>query len=920
MGDYPKVIDRRFRVLSSLGEGLSGEVYLVEAPEGRFALKLLKPLGEKGLEQEVISAFKFEFLLLKDIRHPNVVRVEEFGFDEELGRFYFTEEYLQGQPLPEFCKSKSPEVLTDLFIQAIRGLQAIHRSHILHGDLKGSNLLVTEEASGPVVKLIDFGLADPRFGLTAGTPSTMAPEKIMGDTVDERSDLYSLGITFYSLFTGENPFALKDYRLSYQAQLSLRPPLATQKNPRIPPFWNEIFDTLLAKNPANRYSSCEALLEAIDFARPQGLGEPAKIRPWSPERWVEREGPLEELEGKILKALKNGSSPVPDRQSQQAPPPVFLVIGEHGVGKSRILQEIRFRLQMEKWKVGFAEQAGEFSLWLVDDWMGRDAAQREAILERLAEHRGLPILLTTGLPEEAEAIAKYFRAIGREVATVHLAPFSRAELENSLKKITGLSEIPPSFMKGFWESTLGNPRQVVGLLEQFVKQRRLLDPHGAWHLAIFAEEGIDLSWFPLEIPQIDQALVTLPAAEHGKRAELWIQRSDELLQKNLFEEGEEALRNAAAEINQVADLSKKVHLRIQLCEKNGYRSIRLGQLEEARRCFDKALTLLEEVGIGDEVLAIRLHNFVGWLCCKEGKIEQGIQIFLEQKEKWERLPPHHQARVLNNELGFAYLLKGEWRNAISILEATLGFGGQDRSGTFQMKNLYNLAEAYLQTKCYAEAIERYYQAAEQARYHKNFEFLLRIYNGIGKAYHLQEKFKDGLAYYQRGLELARYLGDLASAAGIAQNIGSNLSERGEYKEAEAYLELAIKMLKKLPERNAETRYFYCRALLEMGDLYRKRKMFEEALRYVHEAHQLAFLVSSLQFFRFWVVYTQCQIEKDRGRSQTLERLSAELLALADDAEKEKKCREFLASSAGESGGEKSGRESATRADLFQPHH
>src|SRR5262245_13551515 len=217
-------IDHRYRVLKELGEGLTGNVYLVEDPEGRFALKLLKPFAEKELEENLIRAFKFEFDFLKDLRHPHVVGIHDFGFDEALRRFYFTEEFLDGRPIQEFCKGAPLETIINLFLQSIDGLQAIHRAGILHGDIKGNNLLVVQGPSGPEVKIIDLGLSDPRFPFSGGTPSTMAPEKILKDPSDERSDLYSLGVVFYQLFTGENPFAREDVRKTYEAHLSVKAP------------------------------------------------------------------------------------------------------------------------------------------------------------------------------------------------------------------------------------------------------------------------------------------------------------------------------------------------------------------------------------------------------------------------------------------------------------------------------------------------------------------------------------------------------------------------------------------------------------------------------------------------------------------------------------------------------------------------
>ena len=120
--------------------------------------------------------------------------------------------------------------------------------------------------------------------------------------------------------------------------------------------------------------------------------------------------------------------------------------------------------------------------------------------------------------------------------------------------------------------------------------------------------------------------------------------------------------------------------------------------------------------------------------------------------------------------------------------------------------------------------------------------------------------------------------------------------------------------------SAETKYFYCRALLELGDVFRKRRMFDEALGYVHEARLLAFQESFLEFFRFWVLYTQCRIEKDRNHTDKLQTLIAELVPLADDPEKEAMCQELLSLSSTSSPERKDEASEAkvTRLDSIQP--
>lgn len=884
-----KEIDHCYRVCRLLGEGLTGEVFLVEGPEGMAALKLLKPFTDRGLEENVLSAFKFEFGFLKDLSHPHVVRIQDFGFDEELGRFYFTEEYLEGCALDEFAKGVEPELIGRLFIQALEGLQAIHRAQILHGDLKPGNLWVVEDKTlGPQLKIIDLGLSDPRFPITAGTPSTMAPEKILRDSVDERSDLYSLGVVFYTLFTGENPFALKSLDQTYEAHLSLRPRKVTLKNAQVPAFWNDILENLLAKNPAYRFRNCGEVLQAIDLACADTPSNDRSVGAWCLERWVGREKLLEDFAGQLQTALKKKT------------PRVFFVTGEAGVGKSRLAQELKYRFQMEKQRV-FESRSDptrllpaerEFaSLWIIDDWNLFEAWQ-EKILKNALLGKSFGVLVIFLREKEVPALRDRFQASRLETAEMRIPPFSREDLEDFLLKVSGLSEIPPFFLDGLWEKTHGNPGLVVTLLTGLVKQKKLVDVHGRWNLAIFREGGLDFQTLVLDLSQIDRALNSAPATDPATRAALWLQRSEELLKKNLIDEATLSLHEAEEEIQKVEDLPLRLHLRARVYEKEGYLRIRSGRAQEARHFLERALALLTESGVRDAVLTIRLNNFVGWLFCQEGNLDAALRLFSEQQEAWEKLAAADQARVLNNDLGFAYLQKGDAPRAITALQDSLSFYRRVGEAGSQMKALYNLAEAHLLRKDYESAISHYLEAAEIARNERNYELLLRIYNGLGKTRHLQGEWREGLRYYERALEFARYLEDFSSAAAIAQNIGSIQLERGELDSAESNLGLALKMLKKLPESNPHEKYLRCRALLELGEVFRKRRVFEEAAGYLREAHALAFQEKGLESLRFWVLQTQCRFERDQGREDRVQDFLAELLPLANDEEKREALREF----------------------------
>ncbi|HEX5032838.1 MAG TPA: sigma 54-interacting transcriptional regulator, partial [bacterium] len=193
---------------------------------------------------------------------------------------------------------------------------------------------------------------------------------------------------------------------------------------------------------------------------------------------------------------------------------------------------------------------------------------------------------------------------------------------------------------------------------------------------------------------------------------------------------------------------------------------------------------------------------------------------------------------------------------------------------------------------YPAAVENFRRGSELMRLHRNFEFLLRAYNGLGKAQHLRGELEPALADYTRGLELADYLRDYSSASALAQNIGSIQVERGNFEVGQRHFELALNLLKKLPEKNAHALYLEARALVELGDLFRRRGRYAEAETWARDADRMAKQESSLAHFRFWSLLTRAEIARDEGDLVRLQDLLAELLPLADDAEKQGHCREL----------------------------
>jgi serine/threonine protein kinase len=223
-----------YKLLSVLGEGGFGMVYLAEQqhPIKRLvALKVIKP----GMDtKQVIARFETERQALAMLDHPNIARVFDAGATEA-GRPYFAMEYVKGIPITEYCdryKLNTQERLR-LFIPLCQAIQHAHQKGIIHRDIKPSNALVMIHDEKPITKIIDFGVAKAlnqrltertlftEQGQFIGTPEYMSPEQaeVTGLDVDTRSDIYSLGVLLYELLTGCTPFDREDLRSKGYAEM-----------------------------------------------------------------------------------------------------------------------------------------------------------------------------------------------------------------------------------------------------------------------------------------------------------------------------------------------------------------------------------------------------------------------------------------------------------------------------------------------------------------------------------------------------------------------------------------------------------------------------------------------------------------------------------------------------------------------------
>jgi len=267
-----------FEILEPIGRGTAGIVYRAKqlSLDKIVAVKVLHP--SRSQDEKLVAELLGEARAIAKLNHPHIVHALDAGFDD--GRCWFAMEFVEGETLKEKLDRRgklSDREVFDIARSVAQGLAHAHRNGLLHRDLKPGNILIGPDGQ---LKIADLGLAAPidekgsSGGKIQGTPRYISPEQVLGDEIDGRCDLYSLGATLYHCLCGHPPFTGDTIVEIFEKHLKERPvPVATATGR--PTQLDSIVDKLLRKNPVNRFDSADILIEAIDEAEAtSGLASP----------------------------------------------------------------------------------------------------------------------------------------------------------------------------------------------------------------------------------------------------------------------------------------------------------------------------------------------------------------------------------------------------------------------------------------------------------------------------------------------------------------------------------------------------------------------------------------------------------------------------------------------------------------------
>lgn len=431
-----RVVDDRYRIVSTIGEGGFGAVYHarhLRIPRD-VALKVLWPGG--GRAPDHLKRFEYEVQAVVAIDHPNIVRIFDCGHDAEVGAWVAMER-LDGVDLGARIRTGPDLNLFEIqgILKAVcEALDAVHRIGLVHRDVKPSNIFLVNDAKRPLgfsVRLLDFGIATafaqggPLIGLPApppdvsgervlGTPAIMSPEQIEGRPVDRRADVYALGVVLFNMLTRANLFvgvSAQDVLIQHL----MEPPRAPSSEPVgawVPPELDQLVVRMLAKDASDRPADTQAVLRALERIKPAIDGA------WARAHLGESHAPVGLATGPQA-PQDQGEETLVDERRFGAPPRVLVVDDEPA-----IIELISLILR----RVGYD---------VVSAQGGRPA------IEMLRHHADYDAVIVDMMMPDIDGIQciAQARALGYDGPVVVCTTLTRADLGARLAGLSGVSYV-----------------------------------------------------------------------------------------------------------------------------------------------------------------------------------------------------------------------------------------------------------------------------------------------------------------------------------------------------------------------------------------------------------------------------------------------------------------------------------------------
>lgn len=854
-----------YQLHECLGTGAYSEVYRATREGRTYALKLMKPGAGKEQTDEMAAAMRLEFWVLKDCHHPNLVTAHDFGCLPD-GRLYLVEEFLKGETLVEFCRNRSFAECENILLQILDGLAALHGWNVVHGDLKPHNIMVMNVAGVWQAKILDFGLARkpgvrgasdreqlPQDGVS-GTLAMLAPEILLGASADARSDLYSLGVTFYEALAGTNPFMRATATETLSAHLTGEPESIGRVRADVPPRWQDFLARLLSTDPERRPAS--AVVARLQLSDAQFL--------LVPTRFIGRESQLTTALRSLTRAIR------------QDLPRKVVVCGESGSGVTRFVREVFYRILAEhpsaREKMSLA---GDQAQWRIID--AGDACPKPT--------RGQD---------------------SRDVVTITIPPFTLQEMSVWLAEIFHLPTVPTEFSKKIFSLSGGRPRPAWEILEHLAEKKLLKG------------SGSKISRAALQIIDWESVLPgkTLPTHVHEnfdfvlEELKIRLRRRENILCHPLWEKIQILARQEKND--QIVQ-----RRRAQILILAGACRIDSGEFPESREDLKAALELLEgdNQAARDR---IRCRNYLAYIALRQQDASLAIRLYEESAREIEENRDAGQSfEITNLDLGAAYLAAGRHDEAIVQLRKELAVAEGTGQATGQLARLYHLGVAQLEKSEFDKAANSFRRAIELARQLRDGPYLLRALNGLGNVLRRQGEGNEAVQTYGEAMDLALALQDPLAAAVAAQNRAGLLGALGRLNEARVDLDTCFQQMEAVPQRYAYEKNVIARALVQLGELEVRVGKMNAARAAYDRAWHMAQDDVDMAGSRFRILYARCKLAIDEKSWEDFNRDLGKLNHYADDDAKRAKVVQLRAEGDGARTGQHSQSRDPQHADSIE---
>ena len=313
-----ELIDNRYKIVSSIGEGGMANVYLAwdTILEREVAVKILR--GDLADDEKFVRRFQREANSASSLKHPNIVEMYDVG--EDNGRYFIVMEYVNGKTLKSLIKKRGALNLNeavDIMLQLTSGIACAHDSYIIHRDIKPQNIMILEDGR---VKITDFGIAMAlnqneltQTNSVMGSVHYLPPEQASGSGCTIKSDIYSLGILMFELFTGHVPFK-GDNAVEIAIKHMKDPiPSVCSENPNIPQSIENIILKACAKNPKNRYDSVYEMYNDLKVALEPEHADDLRVTYRYPEHSLDEDKKVEKLENSVVEAENENDETIVDK-------------------------------------------------------------------------------------------------------------------------------------------------------------------------------------------------------------------------------------------------------------------------------------------------------------------------------------------------------------------------------------------------------------------------------------------------------------------------------------------------------------------------------------------------------------------------------------------------------------------------------